>query len=92
MELECITLSYSMHNLIATRGVIQETNDRVFNKTLEEPILRTQSKTFAKIHQSLVYEDNPACLKFSTMPKIFIQTKHITTPYRPYIQGKNHGH
>ena len=42
-----------------------------------------QSKAFTldKIPQSIVHEDNEACLKFSNMPKMSPRTKHIALPY-----------
>ena len=74
-------MSCPLRDLISTRGVLQEINDNVFDKRLEEPILRTHSRTFTKIHQSVVYEDNEACLQFRTMPNISSRTKHIAIPY-----------
>ena len=81
MDSKYIDLSHSMRDLIVIRGVIQEINDHVFNKVLEELRLRTHSKRFVKIHQYVVYEDNLACLYFATMPKISSQTKHIAILY-----------
>ena len=37
-------------------------------------------KTFEIILQSIVHEDNIACLKFITVPKIYSQTTHIAIP------------
>ena len=70
-----------MRDRIAIRGVLQEINNNVFEKRLEEPSLRTYSRIFTKIPQSIVYEDNEACLKFAAIPKMFSHTKHITIPY-----------
>ena len=33
------------------------------------------------IPTSRVYEDNEACLKFATLPKLSPRTKHIAIPY-----------
>ena len=41
----------------------------------------TISKTFGKIPQSIVHEDNEACLKLATMPKISPRTEHIAITY-----------
>ena len=38
-------------------------------------------KTFEIILQSIVHEDNIACLKFITVPNIYSQTTHIAIPY-----------
>ena len=45
------------------------------------PNFRRISRTFGKIPQSIVHEDNEACLKFARMPKMTPRTKHITIPY-----------
>ena len=39
------------------------------------------SKTFGTIPTSTVHEDNEACLKFATLPKMSPRTKHIAIPY-----------
>ena len=77
MESEYIALPHSMRDLIKIRGVIQEINNHVFEKTLEEPSLQTHSITFAKILQSLVYADNSACLKFATMPNMSLDKAYF---------------
>ena len=81
MESECITLIQSMRDLSTTRGLFQELNNNVFDKILEEPSLRTHSSTFAKISQSVVYENDESYLKFVTMPIFSSRTKHIAILY-----------
>ena len=70
-----------MRDLIVIKGASQEINHSVFDEKLEDPSLRTYSRIFTRILQSVVYEDNKACLKFATMPKIASHTKHIAIPY-----------
>ena len=72
----------SLHKkFIAIRGVLQKLNENVFDKRMEEPSLRTHSRTLTKIPQSVLYDDNEACLKFATLHKKNSRTKHITIPY-----------
>ena len=81
MESEYNALFRSMRDFIEIRGVIQEINDNVFNKTLEESSARTHSRTFAKIPQSVVYEDNSACLQFATMSKMSSKKHFYSIPF-----------
>ena len=83
MEAEYIALSASMRELIGTREIIKEIQTFVLNGKLKPPKCRTHSKTFVldPIPQSKVYEDNEACLKFASMPKMSPRTKHIAIPY-----------
>ena len=53
-----------------------------------QPTYATISRSFNKpdnhqkiLPKSIVYEDNTACLKFATMPKMSPRTKHIAIPY-----------
>ena len=48
------------------------------------------SKTFGKIPQYIVHEDNSACLKDSKFPKISPQTKHISIPYHFFRTNIGH--
>ena len=79
MEAEYIALSQAMRDLIALRGIIMEIKHYTFNGDLAKLDMSTISPTF--IPHSLVHEDNEACLKFATMPKISPRTKHIAIPY-----------
>ena len=83
MEAEYIALSASMRELIGTREIIKEIQTFVLNGKLKPPKCRTHSKAFVldSIPQSKVYEDNEACLKFASMPKMSPRTKHIAIPY-----------
>ena len=49
---------------------------------IKETIFRTHSKSFdlGTIPQSIVREDNEACLKFATMPNMSLRIKHIGLP------------
>ena len=79
MEAEYIALSMSMRELIPIREIIKEIKSTVFREDGFDPKLSSHSKTF--IPTSKVYEDNEACLKFATMPKMSPRTKHIALPY-----------
>jgi len=82
MEAEYIALSHSMREVIALREILKELQATVFNKSIKTPKFRTHAKTFeASIPTSKVHEDNQACLKFATMPKLSPRTKHIALPY-----------
>ena len=78
-----------MRDLIPIREVLKEIMEVVFER---EPTITYSShaKAFADtnignmkyaIPQSMVYEDNEACLKFARMPKLTPRTKHIGVPY-----------
>ena len=46
------------------------------------PAYSMTAKTFVPIvPSSQIYEDNEACLKFATLPKMSPRTKHIAIPY-----------
>ena len=83
MEAECIALSQSMREPIGLREIIRELQTFVISGKTLAPKYRTHSKTFnlEAIPTSKVYEDNEACLKFVTMPKMSPRTKHIALPY-----------
>ena len=83
MEAEYIALSHSMRELIAIREVLKEIYSTVLHGkgNEEKPTYATISKTFGKIPQSIVHEDNEACLKFATTPRMSSRTKHIAIPY-----------
>jgi hypothetical protein len=95
MEAEYIALSQSMRELIPIREVVLEMQQHVFGgrKILG---CRTHSKIFEQSNESdargddnahnklpisTVYEDNNACLKFATAPKMSPRTKHIAVKY-----------
>jgi hypothetical protein len=89
MESEYIALSQSMRDLIGIREIIKEVQKIVMEQPLEKVTYRTHSKAFEEVKvsdspiipQSTVHEDNQACLKFATMPKMSPRTKHIAVPY-----------
>ena len=80
MEAEYITLSHSMRELIAIREILKE----IQQHTMAESTLKSEYRTVHKyglIPQSKVYEDNDACLKFATLPKMSPRTKNIAISY-----------
>ena len=81
MEAEYIALSQAMRDLIPLRETLKEIKEVVFGGDMEETEWSTHSKSFLTIPPSTVYEDNSACLKFATMPKMSSRTKHIAVPY-----------
>ena len=82
MEAEYIALSSSMRERISIREVLKEMFQFVFDGSeLMKLDISTKSTGFIKIPKSTVFEDNNACLKFATMPKMSPRTKHIAIPY-----------
>jgi len=82
MEAEYISLSSSMRELIAIREVLKEIFTFVLDKSEFTKLnIDTKCKGFNKIPPSTVHEDNTACLKYATMPKMSPRTKHIAIPY-----------
>ena len=83
MEAEYIALSLAMRELIGLRELLKDIYTTVLNdpKGLEEINYNTISKTFGEIPQSIVHEDNQACLKFASIPRMSPRTKHIAIPY-----------
>ena len=65
MEAEYIALSQSMRELIAIREVLREIQTYVISGKSRKTLFRTHSKAFTleDIPQSIVHEDNEACLK-----------------------------
>jgi hypothetical protein len=90
MEAEYIALSTAMRDLIAIREVLKEIRSQVFqlsNPLMESPTYSMAAKTFIPVlPSSQVYEDNEACLKFATMPRMSPRTKHIAIPYHFFRQ------
>jgi len=81
MESEYIALSQSMRDLIAIREVLKEIHKLVLDSKMKIAY-QSHSKAFEEtIPQSTVHEDNQACLKFASMPKMSPRTKHIAIPY-----------
>ena len=72
-----------MRELIGTQEILKEIYNHVLSNDsgINDPTYTTISKTFGRIPQSKVHEDNEACLKFATMPKMSPRTKHIAIPY-----------
>ena len=83
MESEYIALSQAMRELIGLREILKELYTHVLNDIvgIKDISYHKISKTFGNIPQSIIHEDNEACLKFATMPKMSPRTKHITIPY-----------
>jgi Reverse transcriptase (RNA-dependent DNA polymerase). len=85
MEAEYIALSTAMRELIAVREVMKELRLNVFKITdslSKSPTYSMMAKTFvAPVQPSDVFEDNEACLKFATLPRMSPRTKHIAIPY-----------
>ena len=80
MELEYIALSHSMRELIGVREVLKDVFTHVLHEENLAPEYRIIHK-YSAIPQSKVYEDNEACLKFATLPKMSPRTNHIALPY-----------
>ena len=81
MEAEYIALSNAMRDLIAIREILKEISSQVLsNSKSTNPTFSAISRTFT-VPQSIVHEDNTACLKFANMPKMSPRTKHIAIPY-----------
>ena len=89
MEAEYIALSTSMRDFIPLREILIEIRKLVFK---DKPTFtyQSRSKIFTDengngknqvIPQSIVYEDNAACLQHATMPKLSQRTRHIAVPY-----------
>ena len=87
MEAEYIALSNSMRDLIAIRAILEEIVAKVKLPPMyhQGTNISAISKAFTppktKLPTSIVYEDNEACLKFASMPKMSPRTKHIAIPY-----------
>jgi hypothetical protein len=93
MEAEYIALSQAMREVIGFREILKEIYSQVLNKKEEFESLSFQaiSKTFGSIPSSTVYEDNEACLKFATVPKMSPRTKHIAIPYHFFRSKVSNG-
>ena len=83
MEAEYIALSQAMRELIGLRAMLKEIYSNTFKTPSAITSLKFQavSKTFGTIPASTVHEDNEACLRFATVPKMSPRTKHIAIPY-----------
>jgi hypothetical protein len=91
MEAEYIALSQAMRELIPILEVVLEIQKLVFrgHKVLEccthskifEDITNIDNNETHPLPVSMVYEDNNACLKFATAPKMSPRTKHIAVKY-----------
>ena len=86
MESEYVILSQAMRELIGLRETLKNVYTHVLNYTagINNISYHTISKAFRKIPQSISHEDNEACLKFATIPKISPRTKHIQISYRSF--------
>jgi hypothetical protein len=83
MEAEYIALSLAMRELIGLRELLKDIYTTVLcdPKGLNKINYHTIAKTFGEIPQSIVHEDNQACLKFASIPRMSPRTKHIAIPY-----------
>jgi hypothetical protein len=83
MEAEYIALSLAMRELIGLWALLKDIYTTVLcdPKGLEQIDYNTIAKTFGEIPQSIVHEDNQACLKFASIPRMSPRTKHIAIPY-----------
>ena len=72
MESEYIALSQAMREIIGFRETLKEIYTLVLadTKTYQSLSFHAISKTFGVIPQSTVHEDNEACLRFATVPKM----------------------
>jgi hypothetical protein len=89
MEAEYIALSTAMRDLIAIREVLKEIRSFVLqvpDSLQNSPAYSMTAKTFQLLPSSHVYEDNDACLKFATLPRMSPRTKHIAIPYHFFRQ------
>lgn len=89
---EYITLSHSMRYLIGIREIFHEIYDNVTNEKETTPTYSTIHK-YGSLPQSILFEDNKACLKFASLPKKSqeqnTQLFHITSLG---LQGKEFGY
>ena len=83
MEAEYIALSQAMRKIIGFRETLKELYTHVLEdtETYQSLTFNAISKTFGIIPPSTVHEDNEACLRFATVPKMSPRTKHIAIPY-----------
>ena len=70
MEADYIYLSTFMSELIGVSELIKKVYSMVLKYSEVHNEYHKISKTFGTINQSIFHEDNSACLKFSTVPKI----------------------
>ena len=82
MEAEYIALSQSMQELIAAQEILQEIQTFVIHTQGPSATFHAHAKKFKMepIPTSRVYEDNEACLKFATMPKMSPRNKDHRPP------------
>jgi hypothetical protein len=76
-----------MRDLIPIIEILKEIRVTVFGNDDHKPKCTTHCKSFKDstpgdgiIPQSIIYEDNQACLKFAQMPKLSQRTKRIAVP------------
>ena len=83
MEIEYIASSQVVRELIGLREIFKKLYTHVLNNTtgIKKISYHTISRIFGKIPQSIVHEDNKACLNFATMPNIAPRNKHIAIPF-----------
>ena len=93
MEAEYIALSQAMREVIGFRAILKEIHLKVLDnkKAFNSLKFKAISKTFGTIPASTVHEDNEACLKFATVPKMSPRTKHIAIPYHFFRSKVSNG-
>ena len=69
-----------MRELIGIREILKDIFVNILNETDISPTYTTQYK-YESIPQSNFFEDNEACLKFVSLPKMSPRTNHIALPY-----------
>ena len=82
MEAEYIALSQAMRKIIGFCEILKEIYSKVMksSETYDTLSCGTISRIFGEIPSSTVHEDNEACLKFASVPKMSPRT-NIAIPY-----------
>ena len=80
MEDNYIAPSTAMRERVGVCELLKEVYSIVLKYYKLHTTYRKIFKTFGKNPQSIVHEDNSACLKFVTVPKIYLWTKDISIP------------
>ena len=72
---------HSTRELIAVREVLKDIYKHVLVYRSKVKLEYSTIHKYGQLPQSKVHEDNEACLKFSSLPKISSRTKHMVVPY-----------
>ena len=68
MEVDYIVISHYIRDLIRLWEIIKGIKSCIFLGNMKNPTTRNHSKAFVETPHTIVYTDNLAWLKFSTMP------------------------